>query len=598
MNKNILLQARELSPNAPFHLSPPAQTLCSKVELILENAPSQPEIVLQERLKECIWRVQMTRKGDLYVAEILLPSEPTIVYYYFEFSDGNILKERCQIERADRPNSPVYGEYEEREFQITVYDLTVMPASWTHGMLIYQIFPDRFARDKAEIVRPKYDTYGQEALIKEWHELPESPPRGRDFFGGDFRGILRKLDYLHELGVNCIYLCPVFDSPSNHRYDAIDYSKIAPMLGKEEDLIELIDQAHKRGIKLILDAVFNHCSCDSVYFDMPGRYKGAYQNKQSPYYRWFSFTSWPEKYQRWFGHDRYPEFVECPEVEDFFLGAKGIAAYWLNKGIDGWRSDAARFNSERFWRRFRSRVNTVRPDAYLVSEEWENANHYLLGDMFSATTNYRWTWAVQGFFADEALTASQFEDRLATLRHQTPPDALLSQMNLISSHDIRRILTACHNDERRLMQIVAFQMSYPGAPTIYYGDEVGITGETGESGRKSFPWESGNSLILGFYRKLITVRQKLAALKYGTINTLVVDDERKIYGFVRRFKNNPVYLVYNASENWVDISLELLPSEVGNWVDILEQGLKIQVNNNLLEINLPPRGFAWCIKKY
>jgi glycosidase len=598
MEKSIILRAREISSSSPFHLPPAAQTLGSKVRLILENAISQPEIVFWKRLREKeIWRVQMTKEADLYVAEILLPLEPTIVCYYFEFSDGSILKERCQIERADRPNSPVYKEYEEKEFRITVYDSNLMPAKWTFGMLIYQIFPDRFFRGREEICYPQYDTYGQEIILKDWDESPESPPMGRDFFGGDLRGLLLKLEYLHEIGIDCIYLCPVYDSPTNHRYDTTDYSKISPMLGDEAELVELIKEAHQKGMRIILDAVFNHCSCDSIYFDMPNRYSGAYHNKRSPYYRWFSFNRWPEEYQKWFGHTRYPEFVECPEVEDFFLGSQGIVAYWLERGVDGWRTDATRFNSEHFWSRFRERVNTTRPDAYLVCEEWEDASHYLLGGMFSAATNYRWTWAVQGFFADEILTTSQFEDRLATLRRQTPSEALLSQMNLLSSHDVRRVLSACHNDERKVVQMVAFQMGYPGAPSIYYGDEAGLVGESGESGRKPFPWQSENLSILNFYRKIIRERNKLPAIKYGTIETLVVDDEYRIYVFARRFRNDSVYLAYNASQFLASVSLKLLPNETGTWIDVFGQNLEIKVDERTLSIVLPPRGFTWCIKE-
>ncbi len=594
MDKQTTLKARALSLEAPFHFPPPAQPLLSIVTLVLENAAAQPEIVLQDRYRDVSWRVQMRDNAGAYMADILLPLEPTVVSYHFEFADGSILQERRQLDHVVSPKFPLKKRYEEREFQIAVYDPHSMPSDWTQGMVIYQIFPDRFARGKAAITLPQYNTYGQETLIKDWTESPEYPPRGCDFFGGDIRGVIQNLDYLRDLGIECIYLCPIFDAPSNHRYDTRDYSKIDAMLGTREDVVELIAKVHDRGMKIILDAVFNHCSCDSIYFDMAGRYNGAYQDKQSPYYRWFYFTAWPKEFQKWMGHQTFPEFVECPEIEDFFLGPDGITSQWIRAGIDGWRIDSTQSKTEAFWRRFRTAVNALRPDAYLVCEEWENASHYLVGNMFSAATNYRFAWALHGFFAYDSLTVSQFDDRLTTLRRDTPAPALLSQLNLINSHDTTRVLTICGGDKRRLMQMVAFQMSYPGAPMIYYGDEAGLTGKTGESGRKPFPWGAEDAEILGFYRKLTAVRKQLIPLKLGTFETLVVDDENRLYAFSRQMDGVIVYACFNVSDHPAEISIPQAGVEIGNWVDALGSTYaNATTAANIIKVPLQPRGFVW-----
>jgi glycosidase len=603
MDKTTILRARALAPDAPYHLPPCAQPLRSIVTLNLENAPSQPEIVLKDRYRDVTWRVQMSGTAGTYAADILLPLEPTIVSYHFECADGSVLQERRQLEYVISPKFALKKRglkkrYEEREFQIAVYDPYSMPADWTQGMVIYQIFPDRFARGKTAITPPQYDTYGQKTLIKAWDESPEDPPRGRDFFGGDIRGIIQKLDYLRDLGVNCIYLCPIFDAPSNHRYDTRDYFKIDAMLGSREDMFELIAKVHDRGMKIILDAVFNHCSCDSIYFDMAGRYNGAYQDKQSPYYRWFTFSDWPKEFQKWREHQNLPEFVECPEIEDFFLGPEGIACQWIQAGIDGWRADATWSNTEAFWRRFRMAVNAPRPDAYLVCEEWENASHYLVGDMFSATTNYRFASALHDFFAYDSLTVSQFDDRLATLRRDTPAPTLLSQLNLIDSHDTTRALTVCGGDKRRFMQMVAFQMSYPGAPLIYYGDEAGLKAETGEAeaGRKPFPWGKEDAEIQDFYRNLTSTRQSLVALRVGTFETLVVDDKKRLYAFSRRMGRGTVYTCFNASDHLAEISIPLSGDESGNWTDALSNiDTHATTVGNVLKVPLQPRGFAWLV---
>jgi cyclomaltodextrinase / maltogenic alpha-amylase / neopullulanase len=592
MEKELLKQGRKLSADAPFHMPPPAQPVNATVKLVVENAPGAPQLVLRDRRRELSWRLDMVKEGDVYKADVMMPMEPTLVYYRFEFPDGKILQEQRQVEGHNRP---VYHSYETLDFQLTVYDPEHMPAEWTQGMLLYQIYPDSFARGRDEITRPQYGPYGNELVINDWDAPNEHPPLGRDFYGGDLQGVLQKMDYLKELGVDCIYFCPVFHSPTNHRYDAIDYLKIDPMLGTEEDLVAVVEAAHERGIKIVLDAVYNHCSCDSIYFDIPKRTAlGAYHNRQSPYFRWFNFEDWPKRYQSWENLSHMPEFVECPEVEDFFFGKDGVTSYWLNKGIDGWRTDVTGDNTEVFWRRFRSAVDKLKPDAYLVSEYWINASHYLAGDMFSATMNYRFAWSLEGFFAVDELSASQFEDRLATLRRDTPAPALHSQMNLVGSHDCRRILSACQEDKTRLKQVAAFQMSYPGAPMIYYGDETGLTGDYSEASRKAYPWGKEDADLMAFYHKLTHLRNAFPALRKGDYETLLVDDERRLHAFARELDGQQVIAVYNAGDEAAEMSVPV--KGAGVWRDVLEFCSDATAENGLLGCSVPARSMAWYVQ--
>ncbi|MBZ0307254.1 MAG: alpha-glucosidase C-terminal domain-containing protein, partial [Anaerolineae bacterium] len=358
-----------------------------------------------------------------------------------------------------------------------------------------------------------------------------------------------------------------------------------------------VESAHQKNIKIVLDLVYNHCSSDSRYFDFPGRYgNGAAINKQSPYYRWFDFDIWPSKYRGWAGLAHMPEFVECPEVEDFFLGENGITAYWLARGADGFRTDVTFDNTEEFWRRFRKRINLIKPDAYLVSEEWRNASHYLLGDTFSATMNYRFTWALWGFFAHEKLTATEMDDRLAVLRRDTPAPALHSQMNILSSHDTQRVLRACGDDKQKFLQMAAFQLAYPGAPMIYYGDEAGITSlDHCESGRKAFPWGKEDSEILNFYYRALAARRTSKALRYGDFYVLHIDDDKRVYIFGRQYKDEVVYAAFNAGSSAVEVTIPLSLHYEGHCTaeDLLGHYADSLVTGDAMEVTLQPGLAGW-----
>jgi cyclomaltodextrinase / maltogenic alpha-amylase / neopullulanase len=436
--------------------------------------------------------------------------------------------------------------------------------------------------------------YGHEPQLRRWGERPEYPPLGRDFYGGDLRGIIDHLDHVAELGIDTIYMTPIFDAPTNHRYDAIDFMKIDPMLGTEADLEELLEKAHALGLKVVLDAVFNHCSSDSIYFDITNKFgSGAYHSQKSLYYRWFDFQEWPQKYRGWIGLGFMPEFVECPEMEEYFCGANGVTAYWLNKGIDGWRCDVAFDNTDEFWRRFRKRIDTIKPGAYSVSELWIDSTHYLLGDTFNATMNYRFAWAARGFLATDDLTPTELDDRLSTWMRDTPPPALKAQMNLVDSHDTGRILTACNGELKRVKQILAFQLSYPGAPMIYYGGETGLEGDYAEDGRRTMPWDSLDHALIDYFKSAIHFRRGAEALRHGDVEAVVIDDVQKVYAYKRWHGDEVIYCAFNASDESVEITL---PFAEGKWHDALNGGNAIEARADCCTAWLEPRGAAWFVR--
>jgi glycosidase len=585
----------------PYHDVPSAQPLRAEVTLALSGRDSQPDVVVTDRKRDFSWRVAMVpgEAPGTWKAALRMPSVPTIVSYHFEFADGTRFEALRQVESlVPATPFPIFGQWTRRPFQIAVYDPDAMPADWTQGQVVYQIFPDRFHKSEQAHTRERFarNVHGRKPLFLSWDEPQEIPPKGRDFYGGNLRGITEKLDYLCDLGVDCLYMTPIFESPSNHRYDAMDYFQIDPLLGSEADLQELVNETHGRGMKIVLDAVYNHCSNDSKYFNQAGWYgedSGAYRNRQSPYFRMFSFKKYPRQYVGWVGVKTMPEFVESPEHEEYFLGENGVTQYWMRTGIDGWRTDVTPWMSDEFWRRFRRAVRAIKPDALTVAEEWNDASHYLVGDSFDATMNYRFAWALRGFFALDVLTVEEFADRLAGLRRDTPPPAWLSQINLVSSHDTARALTVCGGDRRKARQMFAFLLAYPGSPMIYAGDEVGLEGSFAEDGRRPFPWGGGDAELQDWFRRALAFRRQTPALKLGGFDCVHLDEATRTYAFARSLDGVTVIAAFNAGDTDARIEIPLGDAASGLWQDALGQCDAVRAEAGRLRVALPARGAAW-----
>ncbi len=459
---------------------------------------------------------------------------------------------------ADKP--PATGTV--RRFRQTVYSPSFKVPDWAADIVYYYIFPDRFRNgNKANDPQPGVARYhaGTVELHKNWLDKPWLARSGdgsdehfnNDFFGGDLAGITDKLDYIKDLGANTLYLTPIFRASSNHKYDTADYKSIDPGYGSNADFERLTREAAKRGMRVITDTSLNHTGADSLYFDRYGNYggQGAFAGSRiqadSPYASWFSFDAAeqnPDKrFKGWVGVTDLPELNKAsPAWRNYAFGdPDSVTKLWLDRGASGWRMDVVPWVSDDFWRAWRTAVKTHKPDALTVAETWFDASKYFLGDMFDSTMNYIFRNAVQEYAAGGKAKALYAQIEL--MREAYPPQAFYALMNLLSSHDQARALHVFgwHDDTRdeqvialakqRLKLAVFFQMIFPGAPTVFYGDEVGVTGGDDPFNRATYPWadEGGkpDTALLAEFKRLIHLRQQHAVLRRGSIDApLFVDD--------------------------------------------------------------------------
>jgi glycosidase len=403
--------------------------------------------------------------------------------------------------------------------------------------------------------------------------------------GGDLQGILSKLDYLSELGITALYLTPVFESASNHKYDTIDYFKVDPHFGDNALLKELVRSAHARGIRVILDAVFNHCSNLHPFFlDVKKR------GKESPYWNWFFIKQWPipdtfakhkdalQWYDCWWGFHTLPKLdYTNPEVEAYFLK---VAQYWLREAnTDGWRLDVPNEVISSFWPKFRRAVKEVNPQAYIVGEIWDDATPWLNGDQFDAVMNYRFQKALLHYFAETTIDTKTFDHTLRQIMLDYPEQATAVMLNLLGSHDTARPMSVALGEDtsnqdpnakpvggakdagyalESLKLMAAMQFSFEGAPCIYYGDEIGMRGGKDPDCRRCYPWDKPteqNREIFTYYQRLIAIRKANPALRAGSFRPFLVDDPRQLYAFERRADGNRCFVVLNRNSEDQDVQL-------------------------------------------
>lgn len=391
---------------------------------------------------------------------------------------------------------------------------------WAKNAVFYQIFPDRFCNG---------DTGNDPPEVVAWG----SRPTAWSFFGGDLRGIIERIPYLKELGIGAVYLTPIVESGSNHKYDARDFLRVDSHFGTNELFSELAARLHEEGMRVIVDVAFNHTGDDFWAFqDVVAR--GA----QSRFKDWYHFHSFPvsqnpPNYECWWGIPGMPKLnTDNPEVQGHLFHA---AETWLNLGADGFRLDVPNEIPHAFWVEFRRRVKSIKPDAYIVGEIWEDAGAWLHGDQFDAVMNYPLRKAVHDFFIHRTLSAADFDKAIGRLRVAHASEAGYAMLNLLGSHDTERVLTAAGGDVDAVKLAVLFQMTYPGAPCVYYGDEVGMTGGKDPDCRGAFPWDEHlqDRELHAWYRKLIAARNRYPVLRTGGYRTVAADDARGIYVFLR-----------------------------------------------------------------
>ncbi len=406
---------------------------------------------------------------------------------------------------------------------------------WAKDAVFYQIFPERFANG---------DTRNDPPHTEPWGGVPTP----RNYFGGDLEGIIRHLDYISSLGVNALYLTPIFESSTNHKYHTKDYLRVDPHFGTEATLKRLIDSCHARGIRIILDAVFNHTGVDFFAFEDIKK-NGA----RSPYLGWYNIYSLPvgppskPNYECWWGLGDLPKLMTTnPDVQQYLFGA---TRHWMELGIDGWRLDVPNEIPHQFWVEWRKLVRSINPQAYIVGEIWGDAMPWLRGDQFDAVMNYRFQKACVAFFAKGSMRVTEFDSALARVRTEYPTDVNYVLQNLLGSHDTERFLTVCGGNIERMKLAVLFQMIYVGAPMVYYGDEVGMTGGKDPGSRGTMIWDASkqNQDLLAFYRTVIKLRDERPVLRRGEFKTLLADDARGLYIVMRTSGDERVKIAFNMT---------------------------------------------------
>ncbi len=437
---------------------------------------------------------------------------------------------------------------------------------WVKHAIFYQIFPDRFAHSPTVNHPPGL-------ALQPWG----SQPTANGFQGGDLYGVTERLDYLQELGVNAIYLNPIFASASNHRYHTYDYYQVDPLLGGNTALRRLLDAAHARDIHVILDGVFNHASRGFWAF-----HHILECGRESPYLDWFTVQGWPLRpynsdglnppnYKAWWNLPALPKFnTDNLAVREFIFG---VARHWVEFGIDGWRLDVPNeIDDDSFWREYRRMVKNANPDAYLVGEIWEEARRWLQGDQFDSVMNYIFTWAALSFFGARTLRpdyhkahlklspldAPAFGRVIDQMLSLYPWEVNLAQLNLLDSHDMARALWIMGEDKSALRLCILFQMTMPGAPCIYYGDEIGLSAADDPACRGAFPWEfesAWDKELLAFYRRAIHLRRRHPILCTGSYQPLAA--AAGVFAFRRELYGHQAVVAFNINVEESSLEVQL-----------------------------------------
>ena len=481
--------------------------------------------------------------------------------------------------------------------------MDITTPDWVKHAVFYQIFPDRFARSPRAQHPPGLN-------FKPWG----SPPDEQGFQGGDLYGVVDHLDYLRDLGVTALYLNPIFASASNHRYHTFDYFQVDPLLGGNAALRELLDEAHRREMRVVLDGVFNHASRGFWPFHHILETGG-----NSPYIDWFIVQDWPLRpyssdakhppnYAAWWDLPALPKLNTAnPAVRDYIFD---VARHWVEFGIDGWRLDVPfEIDDDAFWQAFRRVVKTANPEAYIVGELWGDASRWLQGDQFDATMNYLFMDAALSFFGAETLRpdyerehlklepveAAAFREAIQTMHGLYDPAVNHAQLNLLDSHDTARALWIMGEDRSALRLCALFQMTMPGAPCIYYGDEIGLSAGDDPLCREAFPWDDQgrwDTDLLDFYRQATALRHRYPVLRAGTFEPLYA--EGTVYAFRRTLETEQAIVVFNADEGEARVRLDV---EAGTYTQVWPGGGSWTNDDEHIDVTVPGREAVVLVRR-
>ena len=481
-------------------------------------------------------KVTTDRYSDYF--EVVIDIDVICLRYFFELEDndglikyyGNYFLYDNELNDNDRMYDCPQNLREEESFTIP---------EWAMNKVVYQIFPSRYATDK-------------QVDDKVWYK---TPAHYMDQLGGNLRGIINRLNHLSELGIEILYMTPIFKSNSSHKYDTIDYYEIDPSFGTKEDLIELVNRAHEMGIKVVLDGVFNHSSPDFFAF------KDVLENgEKSEYTSWYYIDGFPLVMER----GKRPNFLcfayyygmpklnlQNSATAQYFVN---VGKYWIEEaGIDGWRLDVGDEVSHSFWKKFRTEMKNVREDILIIGEVWHYAGDFLEGDEWDTVMNYQFYLSTIDFVADERITASEFLGDLGFMRGNLHPDCYCSLLNLIDSHDTARFMHLCKNRIEKLKLAAALQLLTPGMPMIYYGDEFGMKGGPDPDCRRGMLWDEKrqNRKVFEWYKKLISIRKQYPAVTLGENIYTYTDDDNGIIVQTRRYNGEEITLIFHGKDGTV-----------------------------------------------
>jgi len=561
----------------------------------------QENVVTTEVVMEKIAQDSMF---DYYEVTFLSPYTRICYYFYIEgidqtgifYSEDGFTKQ-MQLHRT-------------RYFQFPYIHRAdiIKPPGWAKDIVMYHIFPDSFASEKRSLKQTGEKHVLEKGLFSESR------------LGGNLSGIIENLDYITELGINCLYLNPIFKAESYHKYDTIDYYEIDPCFGTKSDLKRLVKECHKRGVRVILDGVFNHCGSGFFAFlDV------IEKEEDSKYKDWFYDLKFPVCYDTPPNYEAFAYVKEMPklntankDVETYFCN---VGAYWLQEAdIDGWRLDVANEINHDFWRAFKKAVRDVKKDAFLIGEIWEESSVWLLGDQFDSTMNYTFTAICKEFFAQKITNIKTFDEKVNHMILRYPKRVSEAQMNFLDTHDVARFFGFCKNDVKAMEFAVIFMMTCVGIPSVFYGDELLLQGDTEEEYRKAMPWDAIRQIrnedkseneknqldyMLSFYKKWIQIRKEHTVLKEGSYKTICADDRNQIYVYKRYYNeilentsdsigekthqtNQTIVVIMNFSIEERRVILEEEIKDV--WVD-----LETNKENKSKEVACPAKGVRICL---
>lgn len=516
-------------------------------------------MTIEERRNECI-----IYKGIIDTTNFL-----GVINYYFKYIKDGFTNYYGNNDECLGGEGKIYYDFP-NYYQITVYEDNKIP-SWYKEGIIYQIFVDRFfnGNKNSVIFNKKKNSF----IYGNWYDEPmyirdnNGNIKRWDFYGGNLRGIIKKLDYIKSLGVNIIYMNPIFDAVSCHKYDTGDYENIDKMYGTNSDFKELCQKAEEKGIRIILDGVFSHTGSDSRYFNKYGNYGelGAYESKYSKYYKWYRFYDYPNSYECWWGFENQPNVEELEKTYSDYIvnNENSIIAKWVRLGASGWRLDVADELPDEFIQMIKERMKSEKEDSVLIGEVWEDASNkvsyskrrkYLLGNELDSVTNYPYRDIISNFLNEE-INSKDFYKVIMSIKENYPRENFYANMNLLGNHDTERILTVLKENLNKLKLAICLQMTLPGVPLIYYGDEAGLLGNKDPENRKTYPWGRENKETLNYYIFFGNFRKNEEVLRKGDFY-IFKDTPEDIIAFKRVYKEKEMMILVNRSDSRKILTLE------------------------------------------